>query len=386
VPVTGNEAFSHNACRKRNKTNKNMSASAVSSTSAYSVTLNKKTKDTRVGILFKKYHEGVKVADISKGGIALHSSLRVGDKILSIDGKEVTDMTAKQAASLLRSTLGQVEIVAESTNSSINKVGHSAESTPLLISTSTMNSDSTSTTTTTSAFEKKSWTWKDSFQDHCRVLVHLPLIFAAPLFLSPKDLETIHLSINSVNDCQFCGNLHGELGRMAGLENEALTSDEENLAHDVFADFGYTFAKNNGFGTEVRTKYDEIVAAHGGFAGLSAEGIGYFMLWASLTGNTIKSFLEGTLRGSTKPGSNVIFEIFFVLYYGPLVIISVLLSVILKIFPSGMPTFFHVVFSLFLATVSSFWIVPYGILSILMLPCITGTRSIMIAPAGGYLP
>jgi predicted metalloprotease with PDZ domain len=155
VPVTGNEAFSHNACRKRNKTNKNMSASAVSSTSAYSVTLNKKTKDTRVGILFKKYHEGVKVADISKGGIALHSSLRVGDKILSIDGKEVTDMTAKQAASLLRSTLGQVEIVAESTNSSINKVGHSAESTPLLISTSTMNSDSTSTTTTTSAFEKK---------------------------------------------------------------------------------------------------------------------------------------------------------------------------------------------------------------------------------------
>ena len=43
-----------------------------------------------------------------------------------------------------------------------------------------------------------------------------------------------------------------------------------------------------------------------------------------------------------------------------------------------------VISSLFIAKI--YGSEAYGILSILMLPCITGTRSIMIAPAGGYLP
>ena len=361
-----------------------MSVSAVSSASTYSFKLHKKSKATKVGVLFKTYEQGVKVAEISPGSLALNSSLRVGDKILSINGTKVVDMSAKETASVLRSTDGEVEIIAETTQAS-NKLGHSTESTPLIITTASNDSTASNTLSSTSSQEKKSWTWKDSFQDHCRVLVHWPLILAGPLFLSPKQLATIHLSMNSVNNCQISARLHGELGRMAGVENGDLIADEEDQTNDMFADFGYTFGKTNGFGKKVRKKYDVIVKSHGGFAGLCAEGVAYFMLWNSLAGNTISSFLDGTLRGNTKPGSSVLFEVLFVAYYGPLFVILSILSFFLKIFPEGVPSLISVFFTFFLTVIASVWIIPYAFLGILALPCITGTRSIMAGSAGGYL-
>lgn len=357
--------------------------SAISSATSYSITLHKQRKETVVGVLFKSYDEGVRVAKLDKGGLAIKSNLKVGDKILSINGKGTSDLSAKETAKYLKSTEGQVEIVAESNVANIG-IDHSAESTPLLISTST--SDSTFLSNSNSAsLERKSWTWKDSFQDHVRVLVHVPLFFTAPIFLSAKDLEIVHLSINSINNCKFCANLHGELGRMAGVENDALSRDVENDAHNDFADFGYTFAMNNGFGPEVRAQYANISSNYGGFAGLSAEGIAYLMLWKSLAGNTIISFLDGTLRGNTKRGSNVTFEILFTLYFGPYFIITQILSVILKIFPSEGPGFISTFFALFLACLSLVWIIPYSSLSMLMLPFVTGTRSILDESVGGYL-
>jgi AhpD family alkylhydroperoxidase len=211
-----------------------------------------------------------------------------------------------------------------------------------------------------SSFNKKSWIWHGSIQDHIRILGHLPFFFVAPLVLSSKQGETVHLSVNSVNDCQFCTDLHGELGRMAGL------TDAKDQELDLFEQYGNTFARNNGHGADVDSKYDAISDSKGVLAARSARGLAYFLMWGSLGGNTVNGFLQGTLKGNTKAGSNVIFEVFFVLYYGILFVVIDLTSRILKMFPSGVHPVVNIVIGLILPTVASMWIIPYALVSVVL--------------------
>ena len=44
--------------------------------------------------------------------------------------------------------------------------------------------------------------------------------YAGPNKLDPKTSESCMLAVNSVNACPYCTSLHGELGRMAGLEEK----------------------------------------------------------------------------------------------------------------------------------------------------------------------
>ena len=44
--------------------------------------------------------------------------------------------------------------------------------------------------------------------------------YAGPNKLDPKTSESCMLAVNSVNACPYCTSLHGELGRMAGLEDK----------------------------------------------------------------------------------------------------------------------------------------------------------------------
>jgi len=131
-----------------------------------------------------------------------------------------------------------------------------------------------------SILDKKSWTWEGSLVDHIRILTHFPFFFVAPFVLQPEACETIHLSLNSVNGCKFCTDLHGELGRMAGLQDSYglmttgnLSSDEEKKDFGLYADYGRSFAQNDGRGKDLLEKYDAIVAEYGAMSARSAEGV-----------------------------------------------------------------------------------------------------------------
>jgi|AntRauTorckE5430_2_1112549.scaffolds.fasta_scaffold02407_4 hypothetical protein len=131
-----------------------------------------------------------------------------------------------------------------------------------------------------SILDKKSWTWEGSLVDHLRILVHFPFFFVAPFVLLPEACETIHLSLNSVNGCKFCTDLHGELGRMAGLKDSYglmstgnLSSDEEKKEFGLYADYGRSFAQYDGRGQDVQEKYDAIDAQYGAMSARSAEGV-----------------------------------------------------------------------------------------------------------------
>lgn len=60
--------------------------------------------------------------------------------------------------------------------------------------------------------------WSEALADHRTITSQLLRIFGAyagPNSLEPKLIETIMLTVNSVNACAFCTNLHCELARMA---------------------------------------------------------------------------------------------------------------------------------------------------------------------------
>jgi len=176
---------------------------------------------------------------------------------------------------------------------------------------------------------------------------------------------------------------------MAGLSdaqgvnaNGKLSTKEESDELEAFADYGRTFAKNHGRGDEVASKYSAISDEHGTLVALSAEGLAYFLMWGSIGGNTINGFLQGTLKGKTKSGSNAIFEILFVLFYGPLFVVINLTSRILSLFPSGVPSAISIIVSVILPTVASIWIIPYALIAMLSLPFIKGEEFLPIG--GGY--
>jgi len=220
--------------------------------------------------------------------------------------------------------------------------------------------------------DKKVWIWQGSFQDHVRILIHLPFFFVAPIALPPKAVESVHLSVNSVNRCPFCTGLHGEIGRLAGLEDalavneSAKLSASEEIEFGIFSNYGKSFGTHNGRGAAVDGLFEQIREEKGVLAAKSAQGLAFFLMWGSMTGNTLISFYRGTLRGEMKEGSNIVFEICFAVYYSLLFGIITAVSKILSFVPSNVPVFVNVIIGLVLPLVASIWIIPYAIVGLVL--------------------
>ena len=89
-----------------------MSASVTTTETSYSVKFDKKKGD-KIGIVITSDDGSVSIASIKPKSIVSGSNLKVGDKIVSINGKSVNGMSSKETAELLRESKGAVEIVAE---------------------------------------------------------------------------------------------------------------------------------------------------------------------------------------------------------------------------------------------------------------------------------
>ena len=138
--------------------------------------------------------------------------------------------------------------------------------------------------------DRKIWTWQGSLQDHVRFFVNLPYFFIAPLALPPKAVESVHLSVNSVNRCPFCTGLHCEIGRMAGLEDAIAVNECAKLANaekedfGIFSEYGTTFGRFHGRGSEVERIFDLIKEERGLTAAKCAQGLAFFLTWGSMGG------------------------------------------------------------------------------------------------------
>ena len=86
---------------------------SLNSGASKTTVLQKKTANTRLGLVFVSGNDGVKVSDISPNSLADKSDIQVGDKVLTINGRDVNGMSSSDTASLLRKSTGPVAIVTE---------------------------------------------------------------------------------------------------------------------------------------------------------------------------------------------------------------------------------------------------------------------------------
>lgn len=232
-----------------------------------------------------------------------------------------------------------------------------------------------------SQYQKKVWTLGGCLADHRQVILNLPRIagaYVGPNAVDPQLNESVMVTVNSVNSCPFCEGLHGELARMAGVEDpeglmKAGSEDEcRSFVDDPAISFARIFAERDGRGSDVEQAFSALSdATRPGFAA-SVRALCWFLLWGSIGGNTINA-LFARLTGKAKSGSSFFFELVFFVYYGPLFLIIAIVNGLLRFAPR-VPKWFSAAFGLLLTVIAGTWIVLPGLLGL-----VVGTKPRILA-------
>ena len=82
-------------------------------------------------------------------------------------------------------------------------------------------------------YTKKMWTPQGFFADHRMVFRNLLRIagaYVGPNAVDPELNESVMVTVNSVNSCPYCEGLHGELARMAGVQDPEQLMSAQSLS------------------------------------------------------------------------------------------------------------------------------------------------------------
>ncbi len=175
----------------------------------------------------------------------------------------------------------------------------------------------------------KLWSWKTLLRDHTKFFSMLPNYLAAYIIpgysLSPATIESVMVTMNSVNTCPYCTGLHGQLARMAGVEKPNL-SDPEVV-------YATAFARECGRGSDVSSAYDTLITKIGEKKAQSVQALCWALLWGKTTGNTINNARDKIVKKCEWTQLTSV-ELFVMAYYGPLFLVIGVLNKILTVAPS----------------------------------------------------
>lgn len=174
-----------------------------------------------------------------------------------------------------------------------------------------------------------------------------------------KTIESIMITMNSVNKCGYCTGLHGELARLSGIPSAetnrllACTSYSEALkVRDTPAvRFAYDFARHDGKNIPKLLKDAKVSDAEKS----RVVALCYFLYWGSFGGNTINSFVFCKRLS--------LFGMFFTMYYGALYLLILLTSALLKVFPSNVPGIVSSMLGVVLTICAGTFILPLGLIA-----------------------
>ncbi|MGB0591769.1 MAG: carboxymuconolactone decarboxylase family protein [Myxococcota bacterium] len=222
-------------------------------------------------------------------------------------------------------------------------------------------------------YSNKMWTAQGFFADHRMVLRNLLRIagaYVGPNSVDPELNEAVMVTVNSVNSCPYCEGLHGELARMAGVDDPESLMQAKSLSEctkivdDPAIVYARTFAENDGRGESEEANFNTLAQATSeGFA-RSVRALCWFLLWGSIGGNTLNGFFA-RLTGRAKKGSSALFEFFFTVYYGPLFLLIAVVNGLLKFAPK-VPKWFSAFFGIVLTVIAGTWILLPGLLAQLL--------------------
>jgi len=204
------------------------------------------------------------------------------------------------------------------------------------------------------------------FNDHLTVTLRLPSIAKAALVLTPRQVETTHVSVNSLRECPYCTLLHGELARMSGVPDVAgLMANKCEVKNGMTNEEVAIRAYAQSFGKDPAAAASNDMEALGKVLGSEAkaksvDSLCWFLHWGSMSGNTINSLFGG----ETKSSLNILAKLIFVIYYTPLFLLIVIFGYALKIMPTSGPKFINAILGVALAFIAGTFILPLGILGI----------------------
>lgn len=226
--------------------------------------------------------------------------------------------------------------------------------------------------------QKKLWTLQSSLIDHVRIMVRVPMMIAAPAFLTSSQIEAVQNAACDVNNSNLGAVWHKNTKHI--MENSP-----SNL--DIFAAFGKHFAIKDGTGHSVDDLASSIAYSKSTMAAKAAEAVAFQQMWMDLMGNTILAFLRGTLKGAKRKEQSTLFEVIFFVYYICLYFALAMFASALKALPLHKPLT-YVFVNMALATLASIFIVPYGIVGLLMLPIyiFSGTEAGPLPSRQNYAP
>jgi len=174
----------------------------------------------------------------------------------------------------------------------------------------------------------KLWTWNTLLRDHTRFVSMLPNYLAAYIIpgysLKPTTIESVMVTMNTINTCPYCTGLHGQLARMAGVDKPN-QSDPEVI-------YATAFAHESGRGSDVAASYDTLVSKVGSRRAQSVRALCWALLWGKTTGNTVNNARDKIVNFQFAQIRTV--DLFVMAYYGPLFLVIGVLNKILTVSPS----------------------------------------------------
>lgn len=222
-------------------------------------------------------------------------------------------------------------------------------------------------------YTKKTWTAAGCLADHRRVASQLLRILGAyvgPSSIEAKLNEAVMVTVNSVNSCPYCKGLHGELARMAGVDDPMGLMDAQSVSEcrervdEPAITYARVFAEQDGRGEVEAEAFATLEGSEGKGRARSVRALCWFLTWGSVGGNTLNAFLS-RLKGAPKKGSSVLFELIFFVYYAPLFLLIAVVNALLRFFPR-VPGWFSAFFGVVLTFIAGTWILPVGILAIVL--------------------
>ena len=158
--------------------------------------------------------------------------------------------------------------------------------------------------------------------------------------------QAIMVAVNSVNQCPYCDGLHGELARLVGLGDAAVELRGCKDAPSAAAAMksvtlpsvvpAVTYARiageADGKGAKEAAAYAALVDAEGASRAASIKALCFFLMWGSMTGNTINA-TKKRLIGLSPMSGLTLFSSLFTLYYGPLFLIVFAVNTMISYLP-----------------------------------------------------
>ena len=115
--------------------------------------------------------------------------------------------------------------------------------------------------------------------------------YVGPRALEPRLNEAIMNTMNSVNTCPYCTGLHGELGRMAGINSYAIVEGSAGMARTAkqvsSPAIAYTKAFAEGCGAGWRWSRRAPRGGDGRGQDEVGRGVLRYLQWGKTTGNTV---------------------------------------------------------------------------------------------------